>query len=105
MDFDELLTQICDLFQREGRVSYWALKRRFDLNDDDIEGLKIELIEIKNLATDQDNKMLVWTEGTGSASAPTPILVQDQKPPPISYTPQYLTEKILTSRRALEGER
>jgi class 3 adenylate cyclase len=29
----------------------------------------------------------------------------DHKPSPISYTPQYLTEKILTSRSALEGER
>src|SRR5215471_16124859 len=29
----------------------------------------------------------------------------DQKPSPISYTPSYLTEKILTSRSILEGER
>jgi class 3 adenylate cyclase/tetratricopeptide (TPR) repeat protein len=105
MYFVELLDQICDLLKRQGRVSYWALKRRFDLADDDIEGLKIELVEVQNLAADQDNKMLVWTAGTGPASAPISPPVTDQKPPPLSYTPTYLTEKILTSRSALEGER
>ena len=34
MTFDEILTQVLDLLQREKRVSYWALKRRFDLDDD-----------------------------------------------------------------------
>ena len=107
MDYDELLTQICDVLQREGRVSYWALKRRFDLHDNDIAGLKIEFIEIKNLATDQDNTMLVWTEDAGLASVPpaTALPVHDHTPPLVSYTPKHLTEKILTSRSALEGER
>ena len=31
MTFDEILAQIIDLLQRQGRVSYSALKRRFDL--------------------------------------------------------------------------
>jgi class 3 adenylate cyclase len=31
MTFDELLAQVLDLLQRQGRVSYGALKRRFDL--------------------------------------------------------------------------
>ncbi len=50
MTFDELLAQICDLLQRQGRVSYWAIKKRFDLDDDDIEGLKVELIKVQQLA-------------------------------------------------------
>jgi hypothetical protein len=29
MEFDELLTQVIALLQRQGRVSYGALKRRF----------------------------------------------------------------------------
>ena len=28
MTFDDLLAQICDLLQRQGRVSYWALQIR-----------------------------------------------------------------------------
>ena len=34
MTFDELLAQVIELLQRQGRVSYWALKRRFNLDDD-----------------------------------------------------------------------
>ena len=32
MTFDEILTQVLDLLRRDGRVSYRALKRRFDLD-------------------------------------------------------------------------
>src|SRR5215471_21081342 len=33
MTFDEVLTQALALLKRQGRVSYSALKRRFDLDD------------------------------------------------------------------------
>src|SRR5215217_3338500 len=32
MTFDEVLTQVLGLLKRQGRVSYGALKRRFDLD-------------------------------------------------------------------------
>ena len=65
MTFDEVLDQVRELLQREGRVSYRALKRRFGLDDDYLEDLKAELIEAKRLAIDEDGKVLVWT---GSAA-------------------------------------
>ena len=34
---DDLLAQVLDLLQCQGRVSYRALKRRFDLDDDYLE--------------------------------------------------------------------
>ena len=34
MTFDEVLAHVLDLLQRQGRVSYRALKRRFDLDDE-----------------------------------------------------------------------
>ena len=43
MTFDEILAQIIELLQRQGRVSYGALKRRFDLDDDYLNDLKDEL--------------------------------------------------------------
>ena len=55
MTFDELLTQVVELLQREGRVSYRALKRRFALDDEYLEDLKAELIDAKRLATDEDD--------------------------------------------------
>src|SRR5207248_5789905 len=54
----------------------------------------------RQLALDQDGKILVW-RGAAAAEAPT-------APPqhvPLSYTPPHLAERILTSRGALEGER
>ena len=40
MTFDAVLVQVLDLLQRQGRVSYRALKRRFDLDDAYLEDLK-----------------------------------------------------------------
>ncbi len=110
MTFDDILEQAIEILQRRGRVSYRALRRQFDLDEDYLEDLKLEIIKVQRLAVDEDDEMLVWIGDTESASSPPTSVpasaqVPDQKPPPISYTPQYLTEKILTSRSALEGER
>ena len=103
MTFDAILDQILDVLRQQGRVSYWALKRRFDLHDDDIAGLKDEIITARRLAVDEADKVLVWTGEAVSAPATIPTPAQDRAP--LAYTPPYLTEKILTSRAALEGER
>jgi predicted ATPase/class 3 adenylate cyclase len=63
MTFDEVLSQVQDLLQREKRVSYRGLKRRFTLDDEYLEDLKEELIGAKRLATDEDGRFLVWTGG------------------------------------------
>jgi len=63
VDFDTLLAQITELLQRQGRVSYGALKRRFNLDDDYLQDLKDELIGAQRLAVDEDSKILVWTGG------------------------------------------
>ena len=60
MNFDEILTQITELLQRQGRVSYGALKRRYSLDDDYLQDLKDELIDAQHLAADEDGKILVW---------------------------------------------
>ena len=105
MTFDELLAQVLELLQREQRLSYRALKRRFALDDEYLEDLKAELVEAKRLAVDEDGKVLVWTGGiasaSGIASPPAPAPAQA----PLAYTPSHLTEKILAARRTLEGER
>jgi len=67
--FDEILAQMLDLLQREGRVLYRALKRRFELDDDYLEDLKAELIDAKHLAMDEDGKVLVWAGGTEVVSS------------------------------------
>jgi class 3 adenylate cyclase/tetratricopeptide (TPR) repeat protein len=107
--FEELLDQAIDMLQRRGRLTYRALKAQFHLDDDLLDVLKGELIEGQRLAVDENGRVLVWMGDTASvsppASVPTVAPATDPKPPPISYTPPYLTEKIFTARRALEGER
>jgi hypothetical protein len=39
MTFEELLAQVLQLLQREGRLSYRALKVRFNVDDDYLEAL------------------------------------------------------------------
>jgi class 3 adenylate cyclase/tetratricopeptide (TPR) repeat protein len=61
----------------------------------------VEIIEVQQCARDQEGTMLVWTGATASGATPEPV----QAPAPLTYTPPYLAEKILTSRSAQEGER
>jgi hypothetical protein len=61
MKFSEVVAQTIAWLQRDERVSYRALKREFELDDEFLADVKAELIEIKQLAVDQDGKMLVWT--------------------------------------------
>src|SRR5499426_2787056 len=105
MTFDEILAQVLELLQREQRLSYRALKRRFALDDEYLEDLKAELVEAKRLAVDEDGKVLVWTGGTVSVSATASPLAAAPAQAPLAYTPSHLTEKILAARRTLEGER
>ena len=63
MRFYEVLTQTIGLLVLEQRVSYQALKRRFDLDDAYLADLKAEIIEVHRLAADLNGTMLVWTGG------------------------------------------
>ena len=71
------------------------------LDADALDDLKDELIDAQRLAADEDGKVLVWT---GDPASP-PSLATAPERAPLTYTPPYLAEKILTSRSALEGER
>jgi class 3 adenylate cyclase/predicted ATPase len=84
MTFDEILAQVLELLQREGRLSYLALKLRFNLDDAYLDALKAELIDAKRLAADEDGKVLVWT-GASPVSGST-FQVSSSTPPPASST-------------------
>jgi len=55
MTFDEILSQIEALLQREQRVSYRGLKRLFAIDDEYIEDLKEELIRNTQAPIDSYN--------------------------------------------------
>src|SRR3989475_10048017 len=105
MEFEEILEQVITLLQHQGRISYGALKRRFQLDDDYLDDLKIELMEAQRLAVDENGRILVWIGDQGAAPLPSAQPVKDTDQAPVSYAPLYLAEKILASRAALAGER
>jgi class 3 adenylate cyclase len=105
MTFEEILDHAISMLQRRGRLTYGTLKRQFQLDDAALEDLKNELIEGQRLAVDERGNVLVWIGAACPASpAPSPSATT-QEHAPLTYTPPYLAEKILTSRAALEGER
>src|SRR6516162_990267 len=103
MTFEEILDQAIAMLQRRGRLTYRTLQLQFQLDDSHLEALKDELIYGQRLAVDEDGRVLVWTGDAAPAPASPPVPVEAHTP--LTYTPAYLAEKILTSRSALEGER
>ena len=120
MTFEEVLTQVRELLQRKGRVSYRALKLQFDLQDDYLEGLKDELVDAERVAGDENGKVLVWVgehpvvssqhsvvsrekadRQRSQATNPRPLIPDPQ--PPAAYTPPHLAERIRAEQAALEA--
>src|SRR5437773_11309868 len=105
MDFVAVVDQAIALLRQRGRLTYRTLQLQFQLDDAHLEALKDELIEGQRLAVDEAGRVLVWT-GAPGATAPTEAVSAGlPTPAPLTYTPPYLAEKILTSRPTLEGER
>lgn len=91
MTFAENLEQVRALVQSKERVSYRALKRQFDLDNDYLDDLKAELIDAERVAVDEDGKVLVWT---GASPVPSSTFQVSGSQPPVSYTPLHLAERI-----------
>ena len=107
MDFDEVRDKILALLQRDTRVSYRGLKRRFALDDEYLEDLKEDLLYTYPQVVDDEGRGLIWHGKAENPSASQPEPAQ----PPSTYTPSHLAERIraeqaaMESRGAAEGER
>jgi hypothetical protein len=98
MTFEEILNQALALLQRQGRVSYRALKRQFSLDDAYLEDLKLEIIEIHQVAVDQAAPC--WADG----GARQPLYRRSPTSPRnVSHSPTHRTVKDSASRSALEA--
>jgi class 3 adenylate cyclase/tetratricopeptide (TPR) repeat protein len=105
MDFYAILDQVVDVLRQRQRVTYRALKRQFNLDDDYLEDVKAALIQGQRLAVDEDGAVLVWAGEPGTAAPTAAAPAETPVRAPFAYTPPYLTEKILMAKSALEGER
>jgi len=84
MDFLEILDHVIDLLRQRGRLTYGALKRQFNLDDETLKDLKIELIEGQRLAIDENGTVLIWTGEVGATPESTwptqPLPPQEGQP-------------------------
>jgi class 3 adenylate cyclase/predicted ATPase len=95
--FDEILEQVITLLKRQGRISYSALRRRFDLDDAFLDDLKDEILYVHESVVQADDRGFTWTgdtEGmqvTTSQSDPPvsqPVIEQDQPTPIEPHSPE-----------------
>ena len=91
MTFDDILAQVLALLKRQGRVSYGALKRRFDLDDDYLNDVKDEILFTSPQIVDEGGRGLVWVGETGTPPAPPHLTPQTQSthvasPPTVPHT-------------------
>src|SRR4029453_3735032 len=104
MTFDEILEQVITLLQRQGRVSYPALKIRFSLDDEYLEALKAELLYVHPVR-DDDGRGLIWTGGTARGQAVVPQPAQPTPQPAVQAQHSPLIEPRPTAPPAPDAER
>ena len=105
MTFYEVLEQVIALLRRHGRVTYRALKRQFDLDDDYVNDLKAELIDAKQLAVDEQGKVLVWTGGATATLAPASKPIHPVEQPTHQDDQRAQAQSPPVDPRAPEAER
>src|SRR6266446_8251945 len=98
MTFDEILEQAIEMLQRRRRLTYRTLKRQFQLDDEALEDLKVELIEGQRLAIDERGTVLVWTGDAATPPGPPPSSTQPASPSP---TPEAASASPEAERRQL----
>jgi predicted ATPase/class 3 adenylate cyclase len=108
MRFFGIVTLAIALLQREGRMTYRALKRGFELDDASLEDLRRELI-FRRLARDEAGEGLVWISGAPAPVGATADVVMGLSPAlaPLSSlaTDDGSTGRSASARSTPEAER
>jgi class 3 adenylate cyclase len=105
MDFYKVVGQVLTLLQRQGRVSYRALKRQFGIDDDFIEDLKEELLYAHESAVQADERGFTWTGKTEAIQVTTTSQPDQPVPQPTTQATRPATEPPPTEPRPREAER
>src|SRR5215475_3702633 len=104
MTFDDILEQVIDLLKRQGRVSYRALKRRFDIDYDYIQDLKEEILYVHPVI-DDEGRGLIWTGDTAMTHEVAASSAQTSQPPTAEAEPPPQVAPLSTEHRIPEAER
>jgi class 3 adenylate cyclase len=84
MTFDEILDATLEMLKRRKRLTYRAIKRQFNLDDDFLEDVKAEIIQGQRVAVDEGGALLVWT----GVSDTKPVPPQEQSTDQIQLATQ-----------------
>src|SRR5215472_4112141 len=87
MDFYTLLDDVVKLLRLRQRVTYRALQRQFDLDEETLNDLKDELLYAQQVARDEDGRVLVWTGPSEALVTPGPADSQSAPPLPQDASP------------------
>src|SRR6266849_6485737 len=87
MNFYSVVDQAVALLRQRGRVTYRALKRQFDLDDEALADLTEELMYGQRLAADEDGRVLVWTGDVPMVTEPHASLSPSGQPSPAHEDP------------------
>jgi predicted ATPase/class 3 adenylate cyclase len=98
VDFVAVVDQVIALLRQRGRVTYRTLKRQFQLDDEALEDLQVELIEGQRVALDERGTVLVWTGDEATPPGPPPPSSQPASPSP---TPEAASASPEAERRQL----
>ncbi len=101
MTIIEVVEQVRDLLCSKGRISYRILKLQFQLDAEQLEALKEEILFSHPQVTDEEGRGLVWTEKAEATSTLSSIPPPSQSPR--TYTPAHLAERILAEQAAMES--
>jgi class 3 adenylate cyclase/predicted ATPase len=87
MDFYTVLDQVLALLRQRGRVSYRALKRQFQLDDEILADLTAELLYAHHPVGEEEGSGLVWLgNASPTPESPSPML-QPETPRSVQDTP------------------
>ena len=97
MTFDDILEQIIALLKRQGRVSYGALKMRFEEIDDKCLGvLKEEIVYVYESEVQADDRGLTWK---GAAETISVMTSQPNQPETDKEKGNRWVERVLSFRQ------
>ena len=105
MDFVAVVDQVIALLRQRGRVAYRTLKRQFQLDDEALEDLKVELIKSQRLAADEDGDVLVWIGDAAAPPAPGAVAPAPAPLPPSQDAAVPQTPPLAAAPSTPEAER
>src|SRR4029434_6053310 len=105
MDFYTVLDQVLALLRQRGRVSYRALKRQFQLDDETLADLTAELLYAHHPVGEEEGSGLVWLGDAMTAPYGPSRVLQPETPRPVQDTPSTRSAFPPTTPPRPEAER